>query len=505
MTRRTVVTIAAMLGMFLGGVDQTAVGTAMPTIVGALGGLALYSWVFAAYQIAFIVMTPIAGKFADLYGRKHMYLAGILVFIVASMLCGFARSMGALVAFRFLQGIGGGAILPIALTIVADLFPLEQRLRVQGLFGAVWGVAAIVGPLLGGFLTDHVSWRWIFFINLPAGLVAVIILVLLFQEPPMQRTGTIDYGGIGLISAGVVVLLLLLVWGGTAFPWLSPQALGLAACSAALLLLFVRVERRSAHPFLPFSLFANPLVSLGCGCGFLLGVGLFGAVAYVPLLVQGVMGTSATAAGATLIPFSLVWAIGSAAGGRAALRTGFRPIVIAGMAAMAVGFGILAAITPRSGPATVVASMTLLGLGMGMSSSLFIAAMQNAVERPFRGLVTSMNVFSRNVGSAIGVSAQGAVLLSILESRLRALAGQSHLGLPRLVDPQVVLDPSVQGRLTPAAHEALRLALSQAVHGTFFVGLTLTLIGLAAVVVFMPRGGIHAHAHAAALEGLSAD
>jgi len=504
-TRRTIVTIAAMLGMFLSGVDQTAVGTAMPTIVGALGGIALYAWVFAAYQIAFVVMTPIAGKFADLYGRKHMYLAGIFVFIGASMLCGFARSMGALVAFRFVQGIGGGAILPIALTLVADLYPLEQRLRIQGIFSGTWGVASIIGPLLGGFLTDHVSWRWIFFLNLPAGLVTILILVAFFREPPVLRTGAIDYAGIGLVSVSVTVLLLLLFWGGVQFPWLSPQSVGLAAISAALLLLFLRVEMRSTHPFLPFSLFANPLVAVGCSGGFLLGVGLFGAVAYVPLLVQGVMGTSATEAGATLIPFSLMWTVGSIVGGRAALRMGFRPVIIAGMTLMTSGFGLLMLLTARSGPGTVVASMIVLGTGMGMSGTMFIISMQNAVARPLRGLVTSINVFSRNIGSAIGVSAQGAVLVAILDGRLRALAGQTRLGLPRLVDPQVVLDPAVQQRLSPGAHEALRLALAQAVHGAFFVGLALTVLGLATVVTFMPRGSVYAHAHAAALEGLPAD
>ena len=505
MTRRTVVTLAAMLGMFLSGVDQTAVGTAMPTIVGALGGLALYSWVFAAYQIAFVVMTPIAGKFADLYGRKHMYLAGILVFVGASVVCGFARSMGALVAFRFVQGIGGGAILPIALTIVADLYPLEQRLKVQGIFSATWGIASIVGPVLGGFLTDHVSWRWIFFINLPAGLVTILILVAFFKEPPVSRAGAIDYAGIGLVSASVTVLLLLLFWGGGAFPWWSPQAAALAASSAALLLLFVRVEQRSPHPFLPFNLFHNPLVAVGCVGGFLLGVGLFGTVAYVPLLVQGVMGTSATVAGATLIPFSAVWAVGSFIGGRAALRVGFRPVIITGMSLNACGFALLTLLSAQNGPWSVVAIMGVLGLGMGMTGTMFIIAMQNAVERPLRGLVTSINVFSRNVGSAIGVSVQGAVLIAILEARLRALAGQTRLGLPPLVDPQVVLDPAVQRHLTPGAHEALRLALAHAVHGTFFVGLTLTVLGLATVIAFMPRGSVYAHAHAAALEGLPAD
>ncbi len=490
MTRRGFVTAAAMLGMFLAAMDQTAVGTAMPTIVTALGGLALYSWVFAAYQIAFVVTTPIFGRLADLYGRKRVYLAGILWFVGASTLCGLAQSMGQLVLFRFLQGLGGGAVLPIALTIIADLFPLEQRLRIQGLFSGVWGLAAIVGPLVGGFLTDHVTWRWIFFLNIPAGLVATAIIMLAFSEPAPTGTGSVDYAGIGLLSGGTVALLLLLLWGGQAFPWVSLAAVGLVAASTFLVLLFIRTELRSEQPFLPFSLFENRIVTVTSVGGFLLGVSMFGAIAYIPLFVQGVIGTGATAAGAVLTPFLVMWTVSSIIGGRLTLAWGYRPSTVGGMMLIVAGFLFLAGLGPHASIRTVFADMIVLGSGMGLSATMFIIAVQNAVGRPLRGLVTSINIFARNIGSAIGVSAQGAVLVAILDTRLRALAGGTIPGLPSITDPQIVLDPRVQSRLTPVAREALRQGLAEGLHGAFVLGLILVIIGLAIVVLFMPAGRV---------------
>jgi len=491
--RRTIIVVAAMLGMFLAAIDQTAVGTAMPTIVGALGGFALYSWVFSAYQISFVVMTPIFGRLADLYGRKRIYLTGILTFIGASVLCGLSRSMDELVLFRLLQGIGGGAVLPIALTIIADLFPIEQRLKIQGVFSGVWGLAAIVGPLLGGFLSDHATWRWIFFLNVPAGLVATLIIAFAFHEPPVSREGTIDYAGIGLLSGSAVVLLLLLFWGGREFPWASTQSAALAASSALLLLLFLRVEMRSEQPFLPFSLFDNRIVTVCAVGGFLIGVSMFGAVAYIPLYVQGVIGTNATTAGAALMPFMVVWTCGSIVGGRLALHTGFRPVTVGGMTLLTAGFALLALLGDHASTVTVFVDMVILGAGMGLSATMFIIAMQNAVDKPLRGLVTSINVFGRNIGSAIGVSAQGAVLVGILDARLRGLATETHLGLDRIGDPGLVLDPTLERHLGAAAHEALRTALAQAVHGTFVLGLVMIGLGLAAVLMFMPGGSVYAH------------
>jgi EmrB/QacA subfamily drug resistance transporter len=499
--RRVIVTIAAMLGMFLAAMDSTAVGTAMPTVVAAFGGFALYSWVFAAYQIAFVVTTPIFGRLADLHGRKRIYLIGILWFIGASALCGLSRSMGELVFFRLLQGIGGGAVLPIALTIIADLFPLEQRLRIQGLFSGVWGLAAIVGPLIGGALADHGAWRWIFFVNIPAGLIATLILTLAFRESRTTPAGgaRIDYAGIGLLSGASIVLLLLMFWGGHEFAWLSAPSFALAALCAALLLLFVHVETHNDDPFLPFSLFNNRMISVACVGGFLIGVSIFGTTAYVPLFVQGVIGKSATTAGEALMPYMVMWTVSSIVGGRVALRWGYRPVTVTGMSLLSAGALLLTRLDARATAAEVFVDMVVLGSGMGLTATMFIIAMQNAVARPLRGIVTSINIFTRNLGSAIGVSAQGAVLVGILDARLAHLPASLRSRLHSVADPQAMLDSASQTGLSPAGHEALRRALSQGLHGAFVLGLGLVALGLAAVVLYMPAGSVADHAPEMAL------
>jgi EmrB/QacA subfamily drug resistance transporter len=504
MTRRTLITVAAMLGMFLAAMDQTAVGTAMPTIVQSLGGLALYSWVFAAYQLAFVATTPIFGRLADLYGRKRIYLTGIVWFIGASMLCGLSRSMDQLVLFRLLQGIGGGAVLPIALTIVADLYPVEQRLRIQGTFSGVWGLA-IVGPLLGGFFADHVTWRWIFFVNVPAGLIATVLIMMAFRDQAATGEGRIDYAGISLLTSASVVLLLLLLWGGQAFPWRSLPVAGLAGLCAVLIVLFIQVEANTPHPFLPFSLFRDRVVTVGVVGGFLLGASMFSAVVYIPLFVQGVINTSATAAGAVLTPFMLFWTFSSIAAGRLALRLGYRPVIASGMLILVAGFFFLTRLTAQSSIQQVVANMILLGAGMGLTASILMIAMQNAVPRAQRGLATSINIFSRNIGSAIGISLQGAVLIGVLTARLQALGGAAGLGIPRMADPQAALAASVQMHLTAAGHAAFRQALAQAVHSIFMLGFVLIALGFIVVLLYMPAGGVMELTPVKATGGADAD
>jgi EmrB/QacA subfamily drug resistance transporter len=504
-TRRSLITAAAMLGMFLAAMDQTVVGTAMPTIIKALGGLALYSWVFAAYQLAFVTTTPIFGRIADLYGRKRIYLAGILGFIGASMLCGLARSMDQLVLFRLLQGIGGGAVLPIALTIIADLYPVEQRLRIQGIFSGVWGLAAVVGPLLGGFFSDHISWRWIFFINVPVGVLAAATIMIAFQDPATAQEGRIDYAGITLLAGAAATLLLLLLWGGQAFPWRSLPAAGLAGLCGALIALFIQVEARIAHPFLPFSLFADRVVSVGAVGGFLLGTSMFSAAVYIPLFAQGVIGTSATTAGALLTPFTVCWTFSSIVAGRLALRSGYRPVTAIGMLVLVTGFFLLVRLGGQASIQQVIMAMIVLGSGMGLTASIFMISMQNAVSPPLRGLVTSLSIFTRNIGSAIGVSLQGAVLVGVLTSRMRAVGGAANLGTARIADPQAVLDPGVQMRFTAAGHEAFRQALAAALHDIFLLGLVLVALGLALVLVCMPAGSVAELAPAGAAGGGEAD
>jgi EmrB/QacA subfamily drug resistance transporter len=504
-TQRAVVTVAAMLGMFLAAIDQTAVGTAMPSITRALGGLGLYSWVFAAYQLAFVTTTPIFGRLADIYGQKLIYLTGILWFVGASVLCGFSQSMGELVAFRLLQGIGGGAVPPIAFTIVADLFPVTERLRIQGIFSGVFGLASIVGPLLGGFLTDHFSWRWIFFLNVPAGLVATAIITTGFADASARRSGRIDFAGITLLTAASVVLLLLLLWGGHAFPWRSPQTAGLLILCVSLVCLFVHIEVRTSSPFLPLGVFRTRLVTVGSVGNFLLGASMFGAVVYVPLFVQGVFGKSATAAGAILVPFSLCWTLGSITGGQLSLRWGYRPVMTNGMILMVIGFAFLSRLTPEAALRDMVLPMVVLGIGMGLTASMFMIAMQNAVASEFRGIVTSVNVFSRNIGSAIGVSLQGAVLIAVLAHQLETHVAASTIRKMKFLSPHDSLGVSLQAGLGPTGQEVFRQALSQAIHSTFLFGLALVALGLIIVLLFVPAGSVVELAQPETSQGAEAD
>jgi predicted MFS family arabinose efflux permease len=353
----------------------------------------------------------------------------------------------------------------------------------------VWGLAAIIGPLIGGFLADHASWRWIFFLNLPAGLVATAIIMISFTDPAARHAGRIDYAGIGLLAGAAAVLMLFLLWGGQVFPWRSPAAAGLAAVFAALVVLFIRVERRTPEPFLPFSLFADRVVAVGSIGGFLLGASMFSAVVYIPLFVQGVIGTSATTAGVTLMPFMVCWTLGSIAGGRLALRWGYRPVTIAGMVLLAGGFARLAGLEPQARVQDVFASMAVLGVGMGLTATIFIISMQNAVPRAMRGIATSINIFSRNIGSAIGVSLQGAVLVGVLAARMPS-TGAPGAGLPRITDPQMALNAAFQAHLSRAGQEAFRLALAEGLHATFVLGLGAVLVGLALVVLYMPGGSV---------------
>ncbi|MGH2542970.1 MAG: MFS transporter, partial [Ardenticatenaceae bacterium] len=306
--RLTIVTVALMMGLFLASLELTVVSTAMPTIVAQLGGLQIYSWVFSIYMLTSTTTVPLFGRLSDTYGRKPVYLAGVFLFLLGSALSGQANSMGQLVLFRAVQGLGAGAVLPITFTIIGDIYTLEQRARMQGFFASVWGFSSIVGPLVGGFLVDNSSWRWIFYLNIPFGLLAVTLVMLALVEPVQERErARLDFVGAALLTGGVLLLLYALVQGGSAYPWGDPRILGLFALGSAMLVAFVWVERRVAYPIIPLSLFEDRLFATASAHGFLAGLAVFGLMAYLPLFVQGVLGTSATRAGATLTPMVLSW------------------------------------------------------------------------------------------------------------------------------------------------------------------------------------------------------
>ncbi|HEX5692139.1 MAG TPA: MDR family MFS transporter, partial [Roseiflexaceae bacterium] len=403
MSRRRVIliTVGIMLSLFLASMEATVVATAMPTIVSQLGGLESYSWVFTAYMLTSTTTVPLFGKLSDIYGRRPIYVLAIGLFLIGSLLCGLAQSMTQLIIYRAVQGVGAGGLLPLAFIIVGDLFTLEQRARMQGLFSGVWGVSSVAGPLLGGFLVDQVSWHWVFFINILPALLAGALVWWAWVDQAREAKAArpaIDYAGAALLTAGVVALLLGLFELGTDMAWL------LLGASVVLFAGLAWVERHAADPVLPLALFRDRLFAVGCANGLLAGCAMFGSVSFVPLFVQAVLGTSATAAGATLMPLMLGWVGSSIVGSRLLLRMGYRTLALIGMSLLTIGTFLMTRIGMDSSQLSLLFSLGLMGVGMGLTIPSFLIAVQSTVQRRWLGTATSTLQFSRSMGGVLGVS-----------------------------------------------------------------------------------------------------
>lgn len=490
--RRTV-TAGVMVGIFLGAMESTVVATAMPSIVARLGGLEVYSWVFSSYLLTSTVTVPLWGKFSDLYGRRPFYLVGIGLFLLGSVACGFSRTMPQLIFFRGLQGLGAGAVLPLGLTIIGDIYPLEARARIQGLFSGVWGVASIAGPFLGGFLTDHLSWRWVFFVNVPVGLVASFIIGRYLREPTRERTraGRVDFLGGAILIVALGLLLLSVMGSG----WNGQGRLGLMAGAVVGLVVFVWMQRRAVDPMIPLGLFGNRIFLASFVTGLLAGMAMFGAISFIPLFVQAILGTDATEAGSVLTPFMLAWVLCSILGARLLLHQNVRAIVLSGGVALTVGFLLFTRLGVGSTRLEVMVAMTVGGAGMGLMMAPLLIAVQSAVPRSQLGVATSVTMFSRTIGGAIGVALLGAVMVQVLRGEIMSLVGRTaDLGLRPLVqNPEVLLQPTVRAGLPPALLVGLQGALSQALHGVFLVGFGIALLALVSAFL-LPEGLARDHA-----------
>ncbi|MGH9347359.1 MAG: MDR family MFS transporter, partial [Vicinamibacterales bacterium] len=457
--RRRAITAGLLLGMSLGALEATVVSTAMPTVIAQLGGLAHYSWVFSAYLLTSTASVPIWGRLSDLYGRRRLYLAGVTIFLGGSALCGAAGSMTQLIVFRAIQGLGAGAIIPLGMTIVGELYSIEERPRIQALFSGIWGVASIGGPLVGGYITDVLSWPWVFYLNLPFGALAMGVIAATYPPArPGARVG-VDWLGAALLFGSVTALLVALSGATTAmWAWLLAAG-GLAAALAA-------VERRVREPILPLDLFADRTVSRTLLVAFLVGTAMFGAIAFLPLFVQAVMGGTATEAGSTLTPLFLGWVLSSIAGARLSLRIGYRRVTATGVALIAAGFGALALMGVNATRTALLANALVLGSGMGLSMLALLLAIQHGVERSRLGLATSLNQFARSIGAAVGVAVMGALLahsMSGLDLDAHGLAAGS-----------LKLDGSA------------RVQLASALQQVFALSGAMTLLALAACA-FLPR------------------
>jgi EmrB/QacA subfamily drug resistance transporter len=414
-SRRLLVTLGVLGGSFLAAIEATIVATAMPTVVDQFGGLAHYSWVFSGYMLTSTVTTPVWGRLADVYGRRRPYLVAIGLFLVGSMLCGVATSMTQLILFRALQGIGAGGLLPLGMVILGDMFSLAERARAQALFAGVWGVASIVGPLVGAVLTESASWRWIFFMNLPFGAAAAFLVGRFLEDRLPAVEAVIDYVGAVLLMTAVSALMLALNQTGVTDATIGRGPVyALYGLAVVLGVAFVVMERRTPQPILPLSLLGNRMVATTTFSGTLLGVAIFGALAFVPLYVQAALGRSAREAGSVLTPLLLGWVTMSIVTGRLLPRVGFRPFILSGLTCVTIGFIGLAALHPQTPMWRMHLDLGLMGIGMGMTMLSMLLAVQGAVPRERLGVATSLGQFTRSIGGAVGVAVMGALVTAAL-------------------------------------------------------------------------------------------
>ncbi|MFN8500062.1 MAG: MDR family MFS transporter [Anaerolineae bacterium] len=478
------VTASIMLGLALAAIEATVVSTAMPTIISQLGGLAEYGWVFSVYALTSAVMTPIFGKLSDLYGRRPVFLVGMAIFLVGSALSGLSQSMTQLIIFRAIQGVGAGALLPLSFTIAGDIFTVEQRTRVQGLFSGVWGVASLIGPVIGGLLVQYASWRWVFYINIPLGLLAMgMVWYGLPEMAPRRDRVQIDYLGALTLSLSVVALLLAVMEGGNLWPWASPQTGLLLIVAAGSLLLFLRIERHAPEPLIPLTLFHDRVFNVASSQGFVTGFALFGSSAFIPLFAQAVLGKTPAEAGLILTPQIIGWVISSTLGAPFILRLGYRPILLMGMTTMTVGAFMMTRLSIDTPVPYLIVAQFLAGAGMGISVTTLLIAAQNRVTRSQMGATTSTLTFSRSLGGTIGVSIMGAVLAALL------LGGMQSLGGSLSITPEQLLDPIASKTIPPSALEPLREILVLAIQPVFVIAAVATALGLV-VSFFMPGGSV---------------
>jgi EmrB/QacA subfamily drug resistance transporter len=465
--RTILVTAGIMLSLFLASMESTVVATAMPTIVGQLGGLEHYSWVFSAFMLASTTAVPLYGKLSDIYGRRKLYVSAMALFLIGSVWCGWANNMTQLIFARALQGIGAGGIMPLAFILIGEMFTLEQRAKMQGLFSGVWGVSSIIGPLLGGFFVDQLSWRWIFYINVVPGLLAAALVAFAWRDQARSHERpAVDYAGAALLTVSVVMLLLGLMGSGIS-SWV------LIAAALVLFILLLWVERRAADPVLPLSLFRDGLFSTATAHGILTGWALFGSVSFIPLFVQAVLGTSATQAGITITPMLLGWVTASIVGTRLMLTIGYRKLGLIGTAAFTVGAFLMSTAGMNTSQISLMIFVALMGIGMGLSIPSFLIAVQTSVERRQLGTATSTLQFSRSIGGTLGVSVMGAALSARLATNLSASG----------LDPDLVrqlLDPLPGSQVVIA--EGARIAMADAIHLVFIIAFVAA--ALAMVTVF---------------------
>lgn len=477
--------IGLMLGMLVAAVSQTIVSPAMPIIVSELGGIEHYSWLATAAMLVSAVAVPIVGKLSDLYGRRGFYIAGLVIFMVGSILSGMAQNFWWLVGARAVQGLGMGTLMPLSQIIIGDIIPPRQRGKYQGYMGSVFGVTSIAGPLAGGWVTDNWGWRWLFYAGLPFGLVALTFIVKYLHLPHERRKATIDIAGITTLTGAMVAILLATSLGGTSYPWGSGEVIGLYVAGALLLAAFIPIELRAQEPVLPLRLFRNSIFTFSNIASLGVAMGMFGAIFFIPVYAQGVLGVSATNSGAIIIPMSLSMVVMSIVVGLLITKTGrYKGFMVAGTLVMLAGFFLLTRMHYGSSQLDLTLAMIVVGLGLGSAMQTYVLVVQNSVAHRDLGVATAATQFFRSAGGTIGI----AVLGTIMSSRLLT-AIPEHLppgaakAMPKgSVDASSVLDPRALAKLPPEIATAVREGLADALHQVFLFGVPMVLIAVVATL-----------------------
>lgn len=483
--------IGLMLGMLVASLSQTVVGPAMPRIVAELGGMEHYSWLATAAMLVSAVSVPIVGKVSDLYGRRGFYIGGLVVFMLGSVMAGLAQSFWFLVAARAVQGLGMGTLMPLSQTIIGDIIPPRQRGKYQGLMGAVFGLSSVVGPLVGGLVTDHLGWRWLFFVTLPLGVVALVAIGRFLHLPHVRREVRIDYAGMATMTVALVSLLLATSFGGTTYPWGSAQILGLYAVGLVFLAVFLLIETRAAEPVLPLRLFRSSVFSLSNVANFAIAMLMFGAIIYIPVYAQGVLGVSATDSGTILIPMMLAMIGTSIVSGLLIARTGrYKAITLVGLVVLVTGSWLLTLMGYGSSRTQLTLAMAVFGVGLGATMQVYTLLIQNGVRQRDLGVATAASQLFRNVGSTVGVALFGTLMTTRLTTTIpahlppelrgsAALQGGGGIGS--------VLDPAALAALPPVVADAIRQGLADALHTVFVTAVPLAVVALLVTLLIRPH------------------